>query len=825
MVGRRLGRFQILSLLGQGGMASVWRARDGLTGRHVALKILNEALASSADACRRFRREADIAALLDHPSIAPVLECREDEGVVYLVMAWIDGRTLADCLSDGLPSIPDALRTVAITADALGYAHGRGVLHRDVSSRNIMVGRDGRVFVLDFGLARALDRSRMSSSGARLGTLAYMAPEVMRGDEADPRSDLYGLGVTLYHYLTGNFPFSGERDEVVVYQRLNVPPTPARALRPEISEPLDALLMRAMARDPAERWQSADEMSAALRALAEPAAAHAGNGDGPWQQAVTDAAAPRELGARIAAGTARVFLGIPPFSAAGESAVELAGTLRESLCASLAVPDRVHVTPLPALEDPAIARAAGVNLILRAGVRSTGTAVRVAFSLEEPGSGVAIGGGGVDGSATLPFELEDRLIASVRRALGPAAEGARRSRSADPARDEKYALALTYMQRFDNEASLDGAIGLLEGLIASEGDSAKLHATLARAFVLKYRLTRQRAWEARAEGAIDRARSVDGEAPDVLLASGELHEAAGRHAEALADIDRAMIGGPDSYDGFLARASALDGLGRVPEAEECCQRMIAMRRDDWRAYHALGMLLYRHGRYAQATGPWQRITELTPDNASAHRNLGSAYFNLGRLDEAVASFQRSNDIRPNAMALYNLGTALMRLERYEECVAAFEKAVALNPSDPLAWGNLGSAYRYIPGHEPAMRAALQRAVGIMRERLDREPAGGESWALLASWHANLGQSSQADEALLRAIADSSMTTACMEWIAETCHDLGRRNDALGWMRQAREHGCPGSRFRRRAFQSLAGDPEYERILVEDSPLHGSERGT
>src|SRR5262245_8839655 len=234
MVGRKLGRFIVRALLGQGGMASVWRAHDELSGRDVALKVLAENLATSVDACRRFRREAEIAALLDHPSIASVYEAGEQDGAVYLAMALIDGRTLAERLTAGLPPIVPALRTLALAADALGYAHGRGVLHRDVSSRNIMTGDDGRVFVLDFGLALVYGRSRLSSSGARLGTIAFMSPEGMRGEEADPRSDLFGLGVTAYHYLTGNFPFTGERDEAVVYQRLNLPVTPPSALRPEI---------------------------------------------------------------------------------------------------------------------------------------------------------------------------------------------------------------------------------------------------------------------------------------------------------------------------------------------------------------------------------------------------------------------------------------------------------------------------------------------------------------------------------------------------------------------------------------------------------------
>ena len=210
--------------------------------------------------------------------------------------------------------------------------------------------------------------------------------------------------------------------------------------------------------------------------------------------------------------------------------------------------------------------------------------------------------------------------------------------------------ALSYLRRSDHDASLDGAITLLEELLASEGDSAEVHAARARAFIKKYRNTSERSWEIRAAQACERAAQLDRDAPEVRLALGELHEATGRFGDALAELDRALAVTPDLYEAHLVRALALDGAQRGDESEQSCRRAIVLQSDDWRGYYTLGLLLFRHGRYAEAVGPWRRVTELTPDNAGSHRNLGSAFFHLDRFDEALDAFRRSNDVRPNAIS-------------------------------------------------------------------------------------------------------------------------------------------------------------------------------
>ena len=268
MIGRPFGRFRITGKLGQGGMATVWKAEDGLLGRPVALKLLSETLMGSPDARRRFLHEAETARLLDHPGIAAVHDAGETDGVAWLAMEYVEGETLSERITQRLMPLEEAVRIVCEAAAALSHAHARGVVHRDVTPRNIMVTRDGRTKVLDFGLALVEGQSRVTTSQTRLGTVSYLSPEVAIGHTADPRTDLYGLGVVLYEALTGALPFASDRPEAVLYGIVNQPPTPPRTYRPEIPETLERVVLHAMARRPEDRHGSADELAAELRAVA-----------------------------------------------------------------------------------------------------------------------------------------------------------------------------------------------------------------------------------------------------------------------------------------------------------------------------------------------------------------------------------------------------------------------------------------------------------------------------------------------------------------------------------------------------------------------------
>jgi len=262
------GRYRIQRKLGAGGMANVYLAEDQELGRRVAIKILNDRHANDDQFVERFRREAKNAAALSHPNIVSIYDRGEAEGTYYIAMEYLDGRSLKELIvSRGEAPIAVTVEYVRQILSALRFAHRHGIVHRDIKPHNVLVNGEGAVKVTDFGIARA-GASQMTEAGSIVGTAQYLSPEQARGGEVDQRSDLYSLGVVLYELLTGSVPFSGDTPVEIAMKHLSQTPEPPSKRRVDIPRELDMVVMRALAKDPADRYQSADEMEADLERVA-----------------------------------------------------------------------------------------------------------------------------------------------------------------------------------------------------------------------------------------------------------------------------------------------------------------------------------------------------------------------------------------------------------------------------------------------------------------------------------------------------------------------------------------------------------------------------
>lgn len=265
LIGRTLGPYSIVEVIGVGGMATVYKARQPALQRYVALKVLHEHLARDTEFVKRFEQEARIAAALAHPNIIPIHDVGEDGGLHYLAMGYIAGQSLAARLQKaGALPLALALSIIRQVGAALDYAHARGVIHRDVKPSNILLTPDGHAVLSDFGIARAATGVRLTQTGLLVGTPEYMSPEQAQGKEVDGRSDLYSLGIVAYEMLTGQVPFVADTPLVVLYKQVHeAPPMPA-AINPALTVAVQAALLRALAKEPGRRYQSGAQMADAL---------------------------------------------------------------------------------------------------------------------------------------------------------------------------------------------------------------------------------------------------------------------------------------------------------------------------------------------------------------------------------------------------------------------------------------------------------------------------------------------------------------------------------------------------------------------------------
>ncbi|WP_442603903.1 Stk1 family PASTA domain-containing Ser/Thr kinase [Paenibacillus sp. KN14-4R] len=262
MIGNTLGgRYEVLELIGGGGMALVYKAQDLLLNRKVAIKVLREQYIHDEEFIRRFRREAQSAASLSHPNVVSIYDVGQEEDTYYIVMEYVEGKTLNELIKEKAPlQVEEAIGIASQICDALDHAHHNEIIHRDIKPHNILIGRNGRVKVTDFGIARATTSSSITQTGSVIGSVHYFSPEHAKGTNAGEKSDLYSLGIVLFQMLTGKLPFRGESPIAVALKHLQEDVASPRSENPLIPQSVENVILKALRKRPEERYQSAKQM-------------------------------------------------------------------------------------------------------------------------------------------------------------------------------------------------------------------------------------------------------------------------------------------------------------------------------------------------------------------------------------------------------------------------------------------------------------------------------------------------------------------------------------------------------------------------------------
>ncbi|MBI4790127.1 MAG: serine/threonine protein kinase [Chloroflexi bacterium] len=277
ITGTTLGKYRLVEKLGQGGMAQVYKAYQPDLERYVAIKVLHPHLTEDEEFAARFRHEAKAVAALEHPHIVRIYDFDSDHGLAFLVMEFLNGTSLKARLRElnlfhARMEFAETARIIGALADALHYAHTCGVIHRDIKPSNVIITTDGRPVLSDFGIARMINATIITGSNGTVGTPAYMSPEQGKGEPGDARSDIYALGVVMYQLGTGHLPFDADTPYAIILKHLTAPLPPPRAVRPDLPEALEGVILKALAKGPTDRYQNADEMGRAVRAAVEPRA-------------------------------------------------------------------------------------------------------------------------------------------------------------------------------------------------------------------------------------------------------------------------------------------------------------------------------------------------------------------------------------------------------------------------------------------------------------------------------------------------------------------------------------------------------------------------
>ncbi len=612
-------------------MGVVYKARDTELSRFVALKALPPDHLDRPNRRLRFLQEARSASALSHPHIVTVHDILEAEGTDWIVMEYVDGRTLAELLPEGGLPLAQALRWAADVADALAAAHRAGIVHRDVKPGNLMVDGEGRIRVLDFGLAKLLLTDATPTQvtlaapktrlGAVLGTLDYMSPEQALGKPADERSDIFSLGAVLYEMVTGRRPFARSSDASMLHAVAFEQAEPPESVRPDTPSEVSDLLATALAKDPAERFASMAEMAAALRAA----------------QAAPEGRGRRRPRRRRAVGGASGRRRWPLWSAAG---------------AALAAGAAILVflafgRPAPPAGDrgaPADAPAADAEL------------PTTPFGLYERGQGLL--------SHYWRSGYVDRAIELLQRAV-----------EMDPGYAPAYAaLADGYLRKYVTERDkvwLERALGQAEHALSLDPSLTAAHLRLGQ--VLLTRGERERAAaEFREVEKRDPANAAAYRGlGDVAAAGGDPHTAEELYTQAIAKA-------PDDPELYSVLGTFLFGAGRYAAAAEAFGKATAVAPDYVFAYRNRAGALHMLGRYSDAAAELQRALVIRPD-AATYSNLGTLYFFQALYPQALKAYQQAVKLGANDYRIWsNLGDAYRWTSGHEEDARrAYQRALQL----------------------------------------------------------------------------------------------------------------------------------------------------
>jgi eukaryotic-like serine/threonine-protein kinase len=749
MIGRTLGHYRIESQLGAGGMGVVYRAHDTTLDRTVAIKVVGERLSSDPKARDRLLREARTASALNHPHVCTIHEVGEAEGQVFIAMEYVEGGSLSALLSEPRPTEMVVRYGIQI-ADALAHAHDRGIVHRDLKTSNVMLTPEGRTKVLDFGLAKRLPTEdiaqrptrtdgSLTEAGQVVGTLHYIAPEVLRGQPADTRADIWALGVLLYELATGDLPFNGKTRFEVTHAILGEAPT---ALPEKVPAGMRAVIQRCLAKAPSQRYQRASEVRAALEAI------ESGSAGVPWMRpesrrrllwgasALTAAALLTAAGLSYFGGRGRSIDSIavmPLANVGGDPDTEyLSDGIAEGVISSLSKLPRLKVIAFSSVVryrgrtvDPKeVVRDLKVGAVLTGRVVQRGDTVSIHTELVDTQDGRRLWGEQYDARMGGILTVQDDIAEKISGQLGSRLTGDDKQRlaSRDNENTEAYQLYLKghyYLDkgtREDYEKSLE----FFRRVIETYPNYAPAYFGIADAYG-------GMTWEGMLLPAEGFAQS------EAALETGlKLDDTAGK-----GHSDLAWLRWGKDWD--------------FPAADKEWRRAVSLDPHDPYIRRSFAKFLRSQGRWEEAFEEMKQAQKLDPLGLETNNSLGHTYYWARRYDEAIDQAKKTLEIDPTYVPAHLLLTEVYaRKGMYQEAIAEQQQTFVLNDDREGAQG-LGEDFKAL-GFEPVVRQLYRSSIDAFREAAKTRYVSPIGFAVN---YAKLGDKDQAFAWLEKAYADRS----------------------------------------------------------------------
>jgi serine/threonine protein kinase/Tfp pilus assembly protein PilF len=690
MIGQTISHYKILETLGEGGMGIVYKAQDTKLDRLVALKFLPSRLAASEEDRARFMQEAKAASALNHPHILTIYEFDESDGQYFIAMEFVDGASLKTILEDHklkgkLLPLELVLDYATQIVEGLSAAHGKGIVHRDIKTDNLMVTSEGRLKIMDFGLAKLRGGVGLTQTGATVGTIAYMSPEQIVAGEIDHRTDLWAYGVVLYEMLTGERPFGGEHEAAIMYEILNVEPKAVQSFRPDVPEHLHTLISRLLQKEAANRIASASEIFTSLRRKPPPAPA------ATEQKSIA-------------------VLYFENMSAEKESEYFCAGMTEDlitdlSKIKGLKVVSRTDVLPFRNKEvnTRQVGEILRVNHILEGSVRKAGNKMRITAQLIDVSSGFHLWAERFDRLVEDIFDVQTEVSQKIADALKISLTDSEKESIAKKPTDDVRAYDF-YMRGREllyrrGKKNNERSIQMFETALSIDSNFAAAYAGLSEAYSYMY------AW-------------YDGD-PKWL---GKIIEMS----------QKALALEPDSVEAQFGIAMVYFHQKRFTEARRILEKVVQKSPDYYDPYRWLGIISDITGDYDAALRFYEQCARIKPYSEEPWMHFDMTYRRKGDKNASEQALRRllevgarKVEVNPDdATTLSRMAGPYALFGEREKAQAAIERAIEIDPTDGLAQYNCACAYNVLGDQKQALlclRNAFQSGYKNVREWVKNDP--------------------------------------------------------------------------------------------------------